>query len=106
MGQSSDAPVQQGTDIFGRPVWDRGNFPVNPELLREMAESTGGEYFQATDRAGLVRSFHQILDRLERSEIEDQGKVYGELYAALVWPGLALLLIELLLGTFVLRRWP
>jgi len=106
MGRSDDAPVQQGTDIFGRPMFDRGNYPINPELLREMAETTGGEYFQVSDREGLERSFHAILDRLERSEIEDTGRVYGELYPAFLWPALLLLLLELLLRTLVLRRWP
>jgi Ca-activated chloride channel family protein len=88
------------------PSADSGNFPINPELLGEMAESTRGEFFVATDRAGLERSFHQILDRLERSEIEDVGRVYGELYGAFMWPAIALLLLELVMGTLVLRRWP
>src|SRR5690606_15721919 len=106
MGRSDDARVQQGTDIFGRPVWDRGNFPINPELLRSMAETTGGQYFQVTDRQGLERSFHQILDSLERSEIQDTGRVYGELFPAFLWPAVALLVLELLAGALVLRRWP
>ena len=56
MGRADDARVQQGTDIFGRPVWDRGNFPINPELLRDMAERTGGEYFQVRrSRASTTR---------------------------------------------------
>ncbi|MCA9610345.1 MAG: VWA domain-containing protein [Myxococcales bacterium] len=106
MGRSDDAPVQQGTDIFGRPLFDRGNYPINPELLREMAETTGGEYFQVADRQGLENSFHQILDRLERSEIEDTGRVFGELFPALVWPAVLLLLLEVILRMVVLRRWP
>jgi Ca-activated chloride channel family protein len=106
MGRSRDARVQQGTDIFGRPVWDTGNYPINPELLERMAETTGGEYFQVSDREGLERSFHTILDRLERSEIEDAGRVYGELFPAFLWPALALLAFELLLGTLLFRRWP
>jgi Ca-activated chloride channel family protein len=106
MGRSDDAQVQQGTDAFGRPLWDRGNFPINPELLRVMAESTGGQYFQATDREGLERSFHRILDTLERSEIEDTGRVYGELYPAFVWPAVILLVLEMLASTLILRRWP
>ncbi len=106
MGRSDDAPVQQGTDIFGRPMFDRGSFPINPELLRTMAETTGGQYFQVADRQGLERSFHEILDQLERSEMEDTGRVYGELFAAFVWPALFLLVLELLLRTLVLRRWP
>lgn len=106
MGQAAETRVKTGTDLFGRPVFDRGNFPINPELLRTMAEKTDGEFFQVTDRAGLERSFHAILDRLERSEIEDVGRVYGELYPAFLWPALCLLLLELLAASLWLRRWP
>ena len=106
MGRDDDAPVQSGVDLFGRPVFDRGNFPVNPELLREVASSTGAEAFEVTDRSGLEKSFHTILDALERSRMEDAGRVYGELFAAFVFPALGLLLLEVLLGTLVLRRFP
>ncbi|RMH53389.1 MAG: hypothetical protein D6685_15755, partial [Bacteroidetes bacterium] len=93
-------------DLFGRPLFDVGNFPVNPELLERMSERTGGAYFQVSDRQSLERSFHEILDTLEKSEIEDAGRVFGELYPAFLWPALALLLFEVLLGVFALRRWP
>lgn len=106
MGVTDDARVQRGTGIFGRPLWDRGNYPVNPELLRSMATRSGGEFFQVTDRDGLVRSFHAILDRLERTEIEDQGRVYGELFPAFLWPAFALLGLEVLVSALLLRRWP
>jgi Ca-activated chloride channel family protein len=106
MGRSGEAPVQTGNDLFGRPVFDRGNFPINPELLKQVAAQTGGEAFQVADRQGLERSFHTILDKLERSQIEDAGRVYGELFPAFVVPALALLVLELLLSAFVLRRWP
>ena len=106
MGRSKDAKVQKGKDLFGRPIWDTGNFPVNPELLKSMSETTGGEYFQVTDREELEHSFHQILDRLKKSEIEDPGKVYGELFPAFLWPAFGLLAIELLAGALLLRRWP
>lgn len=106
MGQSDEAMVQQGQDQLGRPIWDRGEFPINPALMRQIAERTGGESFVVGDRRSLERSFHTILDRLEQSEMEDQGRVYGELYPAFVWPALALLSLEFLLGTLYLRRWP
>ena len=106
MGQDADAQVQQGVDFFGRPIFDRGSFPINPELLNSMATRTGGEAFRATDRQGLERSFHNILDRLERSVIEDTGRVYGELFPAFVAPALLLLLLELMISTLVLRRFP
>ena len=106
MGQSGDAPIQRGLDLFGRPLWDRGNFPVNPELLRNVATETGGEYFQVSDRESLVRSFHTILDRLEKSEIEDPGRVYAELFPAFIWPAFALMGLEILAGMLLFRRWP
>ena len=106
MGVSDQSRVQRGTDFFGNPIFDRGNFPVNPELLQQMATQTGGQYFAVSDREALIRSFHTILDQLERSDIEDPGRVYGELYPAFVWPGLTLVIAELFLLVFVLRRWP
>lgn len=106
MGRSDQARTQSGRDLFGRPIWDVGSFPINPELLGRMARLTGGEYFEVTDREALERSFHAILDRLEKSEIEDPGRVYGELFPAFVGPALLLLLVEILVGALVLRRVP
>jgi Ca-activated chloride channel family protein len=106
MGRADEAKVQRGLDLFGRPLFGAGNFPVNPDLLRRMAQRTGGEFYMVTDRKGLERSFHAILDRLEKSEIEDAGAVYGELFPAFVGPAVLLLLLELALGSTLLRRWP
>jgi len=106
MGRSDDAPVQRGLDLFGRPLFGGGNFPVNPDLLKRMAQRTGGEFYMVSDRQGLERSFHTILDRLERTALEDAGAVYGELFPALLGPALLLLLLEALFATTWLRRWP
>jgi Ca-activated chloride channel family protein len=106
MGRSDDAPVQAGRDLFGRPLFDRGNFPINPELLRKVASATGGDAFEVADREGLEQSFHTILDKLEKSQIEDAGRVYGELFGVFLGVALMLLALELLLGSLVLRRWP
>ena len=106
MGVSDDAPVQRGVDLFGRPLLGTGSFPVNPELLKRMSTATGGESFLASDRKGLERSFHAILDRLEKSEVEDAGAVFGELFPAFLGPAVLLLLLEILLATTVFRRFP
>lgn len=106
MGRSGDAPVQTGVDIFGNSVFDRGNHPVDPALLREMAKRTGGQSFEVSDRASLIRSFHAILDQLDRTKFDDPGKLYGELFPAFVWTAAALLLLELLVASAWLRRWP
>ena len=105
MGVSDDAPVQQGTGLFGRAIFGTANYPVNPELLDQMADETGGEFFLVSDRAALEQSFHQILDALEKTEIEDAGRMYTELFPAFVGPALLFFLIELLV-LLSLRRWP
>ena len=106
MGESDEARTQSGTDVFGRPIFQMNEAPINGDLLESVAERTGGEFFSVSDRQGLERSFHTILDELERTEIEDAGKVYSELYPAFVVPALMLIFLELLLGVFVTRRWP
>lgn len=106
MGHSDTAPVQQGVDLFGRPVFQNSRMPINPELLKEMAERTGGKDFRAADRQALERSFHVILNQLERSEIEDAGASYLNLYPAIVAAVVLCLLLELVLGYTWLRSWP
>ena len=105
MGVSDTTPVPQGRGIFGRAIFGTANYPVNPELLDQMASQTGGAFFLVSDREALEQSFHQILDELERTDIEDAGQVYTELFPAFVGPALLFLMIELLVLLW-LRRWP
>jgi len=106
VGTAEEAPVQQGVDLAGRPVYVTARFPVDPQLLQDIATTTGGQFFRAVDRAGLAQSFHTILDHLERSKIADAGARYAELYPWLVVAALALLALEVLLSSTRLRRFP
>lgn len=106
MGAASEVPVQGNTDLFGRPVWEKRTFPINPELLQRIAKQTQGEYFVVTDRKGLEQTFHTILDRLEKSEIADPGRLYSELFGAFLGPAVLMLMLEQLLLVFAFRRWP
>jgi Ca-activated chloride channel family protein len=106
VGQSDEAPVQEGVDLAGRPVYQTQRFPVDPALLEEIARQTGGEFFRAADRATLERSFHRILDQLERSKIADAGVRYGELYAPVAIAALLCLVLEAVLAATRLRRFP
>jgi Ca-activated chloride channel family protein len=106
VGTAEEAPVQQGVDLAGRPVYATARFPVDPQLLQDIATTTGGQFFRAVDRAGLAQSFHTILDHLERSKIADAGARYAELYSWLVVAALALLALEVLLSSTRLRRFP
>ncbi|NLE47836.1 MAG: VWA domain-containing protein [Sandaracinaceae bacterium] len=82
------------------------SFPVNPELLDRISASTGGQLFIASDRRGLEESFHAILNELERSKIDDPGKVFADLYPAFLFPSLFFFLVATLLEALVFRRFP
>ena len=88
VGSRGLAPVPVGRGVFGlryenRPV------EIDDALLTEVARSTGGRYFRATDGAALQRVIEQI-DQLERTPVRTRSYVrYTELFR---WPlGLALL---------------
>jgi len=106
VGEKDQAPVASGWDFFKNQIFGTQSVPVNPELLRQMSEQTGGAFFEATDRKALVSSFHAILDALERSRIADQGVVYAEVFPRYLWPGLLLAALDLILALAVLRRTP
>lgn len=105
MGISETDPAQRGLGLFGGAIFGAASYPINPELLEAMANETGGRFFLASDREALEKSFHQILDQLEKTEIEDAGRMYSELFPAFVGPALLLLVLELLVLLW-LRRWP
>lgn len=74
--------------------------------LQEVARRTGGRYFRATSREKLQEIYAEIA-ALETTPIKDQVRVdYAERYAYLLWPGLALLLLELGLANTRFRRIP
>lgn len=47
----------------------QAHIPLDEDMLRELAEATNGQYFRATDAAGLEQAYAEI-DRLERTLIE------------------------------------
>lgn len=106
MGRQDMAPVSTGLDFFKQQIFGTQNVPINRELLVKMSEETGGAFFEATDRKALESSFHSILDALERSRIADQGVVYAEIFGRYLWIAVVLVILELALGAFVLRRMP
>jgi Ca-activated chloride channel family protein len=106
MGRQDDAPVSSGRDFLNRAVFGKQNVPINRELLVKMSENTGGAFFEATHRKGLISSFHAILNKLERSRIADQGVVYAEIFGRYLWPALLLIALDLILGLVLLRRMP
>ncbi len=85
-----------------------GVFPVRIDepLLREVAASTGGRYFRATD-AEALRSVYAEIDRLVRTPVRVRRRVQRtELYLPFVLAGATLLLASWLVRGSRLGRVP
>jgi Ca-activated chloride channel homolog len=106
IGDGSEALVYAGRNLLGQPHFDKQNFPINPELLKELAKKTSGTMYVASDAKALQASFHDVLDKLEKSRFEAGIARFEELFPILLLPGVLLLAIEALLRAFLLRRFP
>ncbi len=79
---------------------------IDEEVLQQIAATTDGEYFRATDNQKL-KNIYQEIDQLEKSKIE--VKEYSQKNEEFFWFALiggVLLLIELVLKYTVLRTIP
>lgn len=90
IGRSGVVPVPR-EDEYGRTVLVPAQFRVDEELLREIAETTGGKYFHASDSKGLAKVYAQI-DQLEKSQFEESKfSEYTELFRWLAGSGMVLI---------------
>jgi Ca-activated chloride channel family protein len=79
---------------------------IDETLLRKIADKTHGQYFRATDHAGLAR-IYEAIDRLERTALEDQQFTeYRQFYGRFVAAAMLLVLAAYALRGTVLRRLP
>lgn len=71
--------------------------------LRQIAATTGGEYFRATDNSSL-RAIYDKIDQLEKSKIRvREFSKRSEHFAPFLYAALICLLLEIILRYFVLR---
>jgi Ca-activated chloride channel family protein len=106
IGNDEAVDVEEGTDLFGQPIYVRHRFPVNPALLQKMSADTGGQAFIATDGKALADSMHAVLDHLERTRFEASIASYEDLFSFLLIPGVGLVALDALLRAWLLRRFP
>jgi Ca-activated chloride channel family protein len=106
IGRDVLASEEPGTDRFGNLIIRRPRYPVNPKLLEEIADQTGGVPYLATDVQALQNRFQAILEDLDRSRLKAQTPHYAELYPILIAPALGLILLEILLSLTRFRRFP
>ena len=76
---------------------------IDEELLKEIAEVTGGKYFRANNNRKLKEIYKEI-DGLEKTEVEEfKFYNYEEKFRPLIWIALGLLLFEFLLRFTIFR---
>ncbi|MBO8456474.1 MAG: VWA domain-containing protein [Bacteroidetes bacterium] len=79
---------------------------IDEDLLKNIAESTGGRYFRATDNTKLMEIYGEI-NKMEKDKITiDSFPVYKELFTGYGVAALVLLLLAFILDMFVIRRLP
>ena len=79
---------------------------IDEDLLKEIANSTGGRYFRATDNTKLAEIYSEINQMEKARTTVDSFPLYKELFGRYAFWALVLLLLELLLNWFVIRRLP
>ena len=79
---------------------------IDEALLSEIAQSTGGRYFRATDNTKLAEIYSEI-NKMEKARTTiDSFPIYKELFGQFALLALLALLMELMLNWFVIRRLP
>lgn len=90
----------------GTPVVDVAEYPVDKEILREIAQRTDAKFFEAGDKSTL-RSIYDEIDQLEKTDIQlEVNALYEDLYQ---WPlasGFILLAVGFWLERSIFLRIP
>lgn len=79
---------------------------IDEQLLQNIAEETGGEYFRATDNSKLLEIYGEI-NKMEKSKtMVDSFPIYKELFMRFALVALGAILLEMLLRFFVIKQLP
>lgn len=111
IGRHDGKTLWMGQNVFtGETFWQNHVLPpeerVDEQALINIAESTEGKYYRATNVKEL-ESIYAEIDQLEKTKIETYTftKYHEKFFPYLLW-GALLLLVELLLAQTLLRRLP
>ncbi len=104
-GLSGEYRVQQ-KDESGEIRLVTVNSDQDEQVLKDIAELTGGRYFLMEDSEGLQTIYDEI-DTLEKTDVEIQSyELFSELASWFLLPALAILLIEMVLHRTLFRKLP
>ncbi len=104
VGTEGFAPVPVQTP--GGVVMQREKVNIDEKLLTQIAVETGGKYFRARDNESLKNIYTEI-DQMEKSKIEISTlKRFDEHFSPFALAAAALLLLELVLGFTLFKKFP
>ncbi|MFH1877481.1 MAG: VWA domain-containing protein [Candidatus Omnitrophota bacterium] len=93
-------------DMLGNVVLKPVPIEIDEDLLKKIANETGGIFFRATDTESLERIYEKI-DEMEKTPMEETGyNFYEEMFGFLLIPAIGLLLLEIFLSNTLLRSIP
>jgi len=93
-------------DAFGRTRYVSQPVEIDEEILKKIAEITGGKYYRAT-RAKELQEIYREIDSLEKTRIQvRQYRRYKELFAFFLLPVIGLILLEQVLAETRCRTLP
>ncbi len=105
VGSEGMAPYP-AIDMYGEMTFIQQKVEIDEKTLQTIAEMTGGRYFRATDKEKLQAIYDEI-NQMEKSKVEvTERYLYHELFAGWLLAALALLIIEFLLSSLLLKRIP
>lgn len=107
IGAGSEGPVPYPfKDVFGNTVYKSVRIDLDEATLKKIAERTKAQYYRAVDTESL-RHIYDEIDKLEKTEFKEKGYMrYKELFAYFLFPGIMLILLEVLLTNTIFRRIP
>ena len=77
---------------------------IDEDLLKQIADETGGRYFRANDNTKLAEIYDEINQMEKARTTVDSFPIYKELFGKYALLALLLILTELVLDWFVIRR--
>lgn len=93
------SPESGGSEATG------SEFAIDPDMLKNIAQMTGGSFFSSTDVETLQEIYGEI-DRLEKSRMDLSEFGTKEAYFPFALIATCLILMEILLKNTVLRSFP
>jgi len=105
VGHNGPVPFPQD-DGFGNIHLVSAEFPIDEDLLKFIASTTGGKYWHASDVKALTDVYAEI-DKMEKSKVEQLTYMeYRELYPWIAVTGLAFVFAVSVLGATRFRALP